>query len=51
VIALGCWVSSVLKRNGIEHLKIDHPSPRNRNFNDPTYEGRMLTVLREYLSR
>lgn len=28
---------------------VDHPSPRNRNFNNPTYEKRMLKKLKEWL--
>lgn len=28
---------------------IDHPSPRNRKFNDPNYERKMLKELKEWL--
>lgn len=28
---------------------IDHPSPRNRNFNDPVYEKKMLKELKRWL--
>lgn len=28
---------------------IDHPSPRNRKFNDPKYEPKMLKELKEWL--
>ena len=42
VIALGGFVSRVCKKHKITHLKIDHPSPRNRKFNDPDYEAQML---------
>lgn len=49
VIALGTFVSSVCRRNKIEHLKIDHPSPRNRNLNSKNYEVQMLQTLRDYL--
>jgi hypothetical protein len=49
VIALGTFVSGVLTRAGIEHIKIDHPSPRNRNFNDPAYEPEMLKRLKKEL--
>ena len=47
VIALGGFVSRVCKKHKIKHLKIDHPSPRNRKFNDPDYEAQMLwdTIL------
>jgi len=47
VIALGTWVSGVLKSKEIVHIKVDHPSPRNRNFNDPAYEPAMLKRLKK----
>lgn len=28
---------------------IDHPSPRNRKFNDPKYEAKMLKELKKWL--
>lgn len=28
---------------------IDHPSPRNRNFNKPGYEAKMLVDLKRWL--
>lgn len=28
---------------------VDHPSPRNRNLNDPMYEKKMLKQLKEWL--
>ena len=46
IIALGGFVSRVCKRYGIYHIKIDHPSPRNRNLNSLEYEMTMLTTLR-----
>ena len=46
IIALGGFVSRVCKRYGIYHIKIDHPSPRNRNLNSLEYEMAMLTTLR-----
>ena len=45
IIALGGFVSRVLKGYGILHIKIDHPSPRNRNLNSSEYEERMLIGL------
>lgn len=48
IIALGGFVSRVLNRYGIQHIKIDHPSPRNRNLNSARYEDQMLiNLLRE----
>ena len=49
VIALGGFVSRVLTKYKIEHHKADHPSPRNRNFNDPAYEPMMLDRLKAYI--
>lgn len=45
VIALGGFVSRVCKKYGIPHIKIDHPSPRNRNLNSLEYEMMMLNEL------
>lgn len=50
VIALGGFVSKVCYKYSISHYKIDHPSPRNRNFNDPSYEVQMLYGLRKYIN-
>jgi len=44
IIALGGMVSNILTKAKIEHLKVDHPSPRNRNFNKEDHE--LITVLR-----
>lgn len=49
VIALGNVPSETLTRLGIEHMKMPHPSPRNRLLNDPEYERRMLDECREYV--
>ena len=49
IIALGGTVSRVLTKYKIDHYKIDHPSPRNRNLNDKEYEKQMLIKLKEYI--
>ena len=49
IIALGTFVERVCKKHNIDSFKIDHPSPRNRNFNDPTYESKMLNSLKTFL--
>lgn len=49
IVALGSIVSKVLTKNGIEHHKVDHPSPRNRNLNSKDYEQEMLVRLRDYI--
>ncbi len=51
VIALGSFVERVCKKYGIDNFKIDHPSPRNRNFNDRSYEARMLSGLKNFLNK
>jgi hypothetical protein len=54
VVALGTFVHAQLRRRGIDSIRIDHPSPRNRNFNDPSHEGKVviptLRMVRECLS-
>ena len=42
IIALGGFVSRVLKRMSIDHITMPHPSPLNRNLNDKKYERAML---------
>jgi hypothetical protein len=49
LVALGNNVSKFLKEHGIEHYKLDHPSGKNRKFNDPKYEKQMLKELKEWL--
>lgn len=50
IIALGGFVSRVCAKYHITHYKIDHPSPRNRNLNDPDYEKQMLEQLKRHLN-
>jgi len=45
IIALGGFVSKVCKYD-ISHVSIDHPSPRNRNLNDPKYEKALMEKLK-----
>jgi hypothetical protein len=49
IIALGGFVERVCRKYKIDCYKIDHPSPRNRNLNDPHYEQQMLKNLKKYL--
>jgi hypothetical protein len=49
IVALGGFVSRVCNKYNVPHYRIDHPSPRNRNFNDPNYQARMLAGLDRYL--
>lgn len=47
VLALGNLASLALKRAGIPHVKMPHPSPRNRMHNDPELIRRALADVRE----
>ena len=49
IVALGGFVARVLLSSNITHMKIDHPSPRNRNLNSVEYEEEMIVRLKEYL--
>lgn len=50
IIALGGYVSGYLTKNKIDHLKIDHPSPRNRNLNNLNYVQTLVLKLKEYIN-
>lgn len=50
VVALGGFVSEVLKRANISHHKLPHPSPLNRNLNDPNYEQLCIEECKKYLN-
>lgn len=49
VVALGNEASKRLKKQGIEHLKLPHPSPRNRLLNDKKFELKELKKCKEWL--
>ena len=49
IIALGGFVSGVLKRMNVDHITMPHPSPLNRNLNDKKYERAMLRDMRNYI--
>jgi len=50
VIALGGFVSRVCKKYNIDHIKIDHPSPRNRNLNSIKYELSIIQKIHDEIS-
>jgi hypothetical protein len=50
VIALGGFVSQYLQKMGVEHYPAPHPSPRNRKFNDKTFEPRVINGLQTYVN-
>ncbi len=54
IVCLGNFVHQVVLRTEAETgtakiIKVDHPSPRNRNFNDPAYEPEMLRRFKKEL--
>lgn len=49
VIALGNQPSDWLTRNGVNHLKVPHPSGLNRVWNDPMTEPLVINQVKEYL--
>lgn len=50
VIALGNCASRALRKAGIPHYKMPHPSPRNRKLNDKEFIYRKLVACRLYLA-
>lgn len=49
IIALGGFVSEVLRRIDIEHYKLSHPSPLNRKLNDKNFEDKCIIECKRYL--
>jgi len=49
IITLGSFVSQYFTKRGIKHLAAPHPSPRNRKFNDKSYERMVISQIKEYL--
>ena len=49
IITLGSFVSYYFTKRGIEHFPAPHPSPRNRKFNDKSYEPMVISQIKEYL--
>lgn len=50
VIALGGFVSKVLKKIDVSHYTLPHPSPLNRKLNSKKYELECLLECREWLA-
>ena len=50
VIGLGGFVAQYLTKLGIKHYAAPHPSPRNRKFNDKTFEPMIVNEIKEYLN-
>jgi len=52
IIALGSTVYNYLKRMGFKNMfKLPHPSPRNRQLNDKSFEIKILNECKEYLTQ
>ena len=49
IITLGGFVSQYITKMGIKHYAAPHPSPRNRKFNDKSFEPMIINELKEYL--
>ncbi len=49
VIALGQVASKELNKRGIVHFKLPHPSPLNRQINDPVFIKSQLDGCKKYL--
>lgn len=49
IVALGNTTSKRLRKAGVKHYKMDHPSGLNRKLNDKQYELDMLNKCREWL--
>tara|TARA_B100001564_G_C20332618_1_gene530810 strand:+ start:173 stop:538 length:366 start_codon:yes stop_codon:yes gene_type:complete len=45
VVALGSVASKALTKINVEHFKMPHPSPMNRQLNDKEYERQKLMEL------
>lgn len=50
VVALGAFTSRVLATLKIPHLALPHPSPRNRKFNDKSFEPTVIDQLKVYVT-
>jgi len=50
VIALGGFASRALRRSGVDHYALPHPSPLNRKLNDKDYEKKCLKECEEWLA-
>jgi len=49
IVALGNIASETLRKCGIKHHKIPHPSSRNRLFNEPCFEYEAVKALGDYV--
>jgi len=50
IVALGAVASHSLKKLGIYHLHMPHPSPRNRQLNCKKFEKQKMKELRDWVN-
>ena len=50
IITLGNEVSQYFNKLNIQHFPAPHPSPRNRKFNDKSFEPSVIKSLQSYLN-
>ena len=50
IITLGGFVSKYITKMVIKHYAAPHPSPRNRKFNDKSYEPMIIDEIKEYIN-
>ena len=50
IITLGGFVSQYVTKIGVPHFAAPHPSPRNRKFNDKSYEPMVINEIKEYIN-
>lgn len=50
IITLGNEVSQYFTKLNISHFSAPHPSPRNRKFNDESFEPSVIKSLQSYLN-
>ena len=49
IITLGTLADTYLTRNEVNHFKAPHPSGLNRQFNDKSFEPKVMNEIKEYL--
>lgn len=49
IVALGNEASKRLAKQGIDHHRLPHPSPRNRQLNNTKFEMQQLKKCKEWL--
>jgi len=50
VLSLGGEVARLLEKLNVAYYPLPHPSPRNRKFNDKSFERRVISDLQRHLN-